>query len=94
VVGDDEPVQGPGELHPLSVGGGHLLAPGEAVGLLGAENDAEGPGVKGVVGVEVGVAPEDLRRVVAPGVGGVARRLEDIPDVLLGYDAGVVRQGG
>jgi hypothetical protein len=48
VVGDHEPIEGPGEFDALAVGGRHLIAPGEAEGFLGAEDHAEGTGVEGV----------------------------------------------
>jgi hypothetical protein len=76
MVSDDEPVQRSGELHALAVGGCYLLAPGKAIGLLWAENDAECPCIQGEIGVEVGVTPEDLRRVVAAGIGRVAQSAE------------------
>ena len=75
VVGDDEEIERPRELHPLAARRRQLLAAREAVGVLEAEPVAEGAGVHRGAGVEMRVAPEDAAREVAPGIGRIARRL-------------------
>ena len=62
VVGDHEEVERARELHRLAAGGGQLLAPGEAVGLLRPEPRAEGACIHRERRVQMRVAEERSRR--------------------------------
>ena len=62
VVGDHQEIERPRQFRLLFAGGHHLLAAGEAVGVLDAEAVAEQPGIHRHGGVQVRVAEEHLRR--------------------------------
>jgi len=90
VVGHDEEVQWSRELDPEAGRGGELLALGELVGVVGIEASAERPGVHRHRRVQVGVAPEDVRREAA--LQGFGRR-DGVLSVCGGCDDGERNDG-
>jgi len=60
VVGDDEEVEWPDELHRLAGVGDHRFAACEAITRIDIEAGPHQAGVKRQVGVEMGIAEEDL----------------------------------
>jgi hypothetical protein len=77
VVGHDDEVERPRELHGKPGGRDHLFATSEAVRILREEPRPEGARVHRHRRMDVGVPPEHLRREVAPGVRGKGRLLRE-----------------
>ena len=74
VVGDDQEVERPRQLHALAAGGDQFLASCEPVGVLEAEPGAEGACIERGAGVEMRIAPEHAAREGAAGIRRVAWR--------------------
>ena len=89
MVRDHEEVERAGELGAQAAGRKHLLAAGEAVGLL-LPQPVQRAGIDGDVGVEMRVAEQGPRRIAPPGIGRELR-LDDGIDVLLGDRLVIVR---
>jgi len=75
VVAQDDEVERPRQARRQARRRNHLLAAGDAVGLLGREAIAGRERVTRVGAVQVGVAPQDARRVLAAGVRRIGLRL-------------------
>jgi hypothetical protein len=69
MVGDHQPVERTAELRRLAAGGSHLLAAGEAIGVVKPEPRAEETGIDRQAGMQVRVAPKHLVRETALRVG-------------------------
>ena len=58
MIGDNQPIQGPGEPYRLPGGGDDFLAAREFVGLARGEAVSKEPGIHREAGMKVGVTPE------------------------------------
>jgi hypothetical protein len=82
MVRHDEEVERTGELRALAGGGRHLVAAREPVRILGPERASGRAGIDGDGRVQMGVAPEDPGRIVAPGIRGVPGLADGRVDLL------------
>src|SRR4029450_11274683 len=69
VIGDDQEVERPGQLDRLGARSGDLLAPGQAIGVPRSETTTERARIHRERGVQVRVAKQGTRRIVAAHVG-------------------------
>ena len=75
MIGDHQEIERAAQPDRLAGGGNHLLAASEAVGRLRAERVAEGGGIQRIGGMQMGVTPENARRIISAGIRRIARRL-------------------
>ncbi len=73
VVRHHEPVEWPGQFHPLAARGRDLLAASESIRVARAEAATKNARIEGQSGVQVRVAEERSRREVAACIGRIAR---------------------
>jgi hypothetical protein len=93
MIADDQEIERPRQLRPLSGGGPDFLATGEAIGGVRLHVRADGAGVERDGGVQVRVAEVRAGGKVASGIGRVPRLLECLRGGLLVELPQVVRRG-